>query len=54
MHKFWGIEVGVARKHETQNFSKNVAIITWLNLLLAHGADEFSADNRVKRTSSTK
>jgi len=48
MHNFWGMEEGVARMHEMQNFIKNMAIMAGLLMVVAHGSGKFSIDNRVK------
>jgi putative oxidoreductase len=54
MHNFWGIEEGITRNHEAQNFIKNMAIMAGLLMVVAHGTGEFSIENQVKRTKSTK
>lgn len=46
MHDFWGMEEGVARMHEMQNFIKNMAIMGGLLVVAALGTGEFSVDNR--------
>ena len=46
MHNFWGMEEGVARMHEMQNFIKNMAIMGGLLVVAALGTGEFSVDNR--------
>ena len=46
MHDFWGMEEGVARMHEMQNFIKNMAIMAGLLMVAAHGTGKFSLDNR--------
>lgn len=48
MHNFWGMEEGVSRMHETQNFIKNMAIMAGLLMVVAHGTGKFSVDNRIK------
>ena len=47
MHDFWGMEEGVARMHEMQNFIKNMAIMAGLLFVVAQGTGKFSIDNRV-------
>jgi putative oxidoreductase len=46
MHDFWGMEEGVARMHEMQNFVKNMAIMAGLLMVVAHGTGKFSLDNK--------
>jgi putative oxidoreductase len=48
MHNFWGMEEGVSRMHEMQNFIKNMAIMAGLLMVVAHGTGKFSVDSRVK------
>jgi putative oxidoreductase len=50
MHNFWGMEEGVTRMHEMQNFIKNMAIMAGLLMVVAHGTGKFSLDNRLKCT----
>ena len=46
MHDFWGMEEGVARMHEMQNFVKNMAIMGGLLVVAGLGTGKFSIDNR--------
>ena len=46
MHNFWGMEEGVTRMHEMQNFVKNMAIMAGLLVVAALGTGEYSIDNR--------
>ena len=46
MHNFWGMEEGVARMPEMQNFVKNMAIMGGLLVAATLGTGKFSIDNR--------
>ena len=54
MHDFWGMEEGVVRMHEAQNFIKNMAIMSGLFMVVAHGTGKYSVDNLVKSAASTE
>ncbi|WP_299074557.1 DoxX family protein [uncultured Paraglaciecola sp.] len=46
MHDFWGMEEGLARTHETQNFFKNMGIMAGLLMVANIGTGWLSFDNR--------
>ena len=46
MHGFWGMEDGIQKAHETQNFVKNMGIIAGLLIVTGVGTGRFSLDNR--------
>lgn len=51
MHNSWGMEEGLARSHELQNFFKNMGIMAGLLMITGLGTGKFSFDQR-KVTSS--
>ncbi len=51
MHNFWGMEEGLARSHELQNFFKNMGIMAGLLMITALGMGKFSLDQH-KATAS--
>lgn len=46
MHDFWTMAEGLQRSHETQNFFKNMGIMSGLLILSGAGAGAFSLDHR--------
>ena len=46
MHDFWTMAEGLQRSHETQNFFKNMGIMSGLLILSSAGAGAFSVGNR--------
>lgn len=46
MHNFWGMEEGLARSHELQNFFKNMGIMAGLLMITGLGMGKFSLDQR--------
>jgi putative oxidoreductase len=46
MHNFWGMEDGLARSHELQNFFKNMGIMAGLLIVTGLGTGKFSLDQR--------
>jgi putative oxidoreductase len=46
MHDFWGMEEGIARSHELQNFFKNMGIMAGLLMITGLGTGNFSLDQR--------
>ncbi len=46
MHDFWGMEEGLARSHELQNFFKNMGIMAGLLMITGLGTGKFSFDQR--------
>ncbi|NQZ87948.1 MAG: DoxX family protein [Saccharospirillaceae bacterium] len=48
MHDFWGMEEGIARSHELQNFFKNMGIMAGLLMITGLGTGKFSLDQRKK------
>lgn len=46
MHNFWGMEEGLARSHELQNFFKNMGIMAGLLIITALGTGKLSLDQR--------
>ena len=46
MHDFWGMEEGIARSHELQNFFKNMGIMAGLLMITGLGTGKFSLDQR--------
>jgi len=46
MHDFWGMEDGLARSHELQNFFKNMGIMAGLLMITGLGTGKFSLDQR--------
>lgn len=50
MHNFWTMEDGVNKLHETQNFFKNMGIMSGLLMVSALGGGNFSIDSRSSAT----
>jgi putative oxidoreductase len=46
MHDFWTMEDGINKTHETQNFFKNMGIMSGLLMVSALGGGNFSLDSR--------
>ena len=46
MHDFWGMEDGLNRSHELQNFFKNMGIMAGLLMITALGTGKFSLDQQ--------
>jgi len=46
MHDFWDVTDALQRRHETQNFVKNMGIMAGLLAMAGLGAGPFSLDNR--------
>ena len=44
MHNFWSMEDGVNKLHETQNFFKNIGIMSGLLMVSTLGGGNFSLD----------
>ena len=53
MHNFWNVYKRLSQAHETQNFVKNLAIMTGLLALAAGpGAQALSLDRRLNQTTA--
>ncbi|MFT6432005.1 MAG: putative oxidoreductase [Candidatus Azotimanducaceae bacterium] len=50
MHDFWTMEDGISKTHETQNFFKNMGIMSGLLMVSALGGGNFSLDSRSPTT----
>jgi putative oxidoreductase len=48
MHSFWNLPDSAVVIHETQNFIKNMAIMSGLLILAGRGAGQYSIDNKMQ------
>ena len=46
MHRFWGMEDGLAKGHETQNFVKNLGVMAGLLIVAGLGTGRLSIESR--------